>query len=46
LRDQFAIHVQPVSERTWRVGLRGADARSDAVGRLITGFDSVLKEAA
>jgi aspartate aminotransferase-like enzyme len=46
LREQFAIHVQPASERTWRVGLLGADARSDAVGRVITGFDSVLKEAA
>lgn len=46
LLEQFAVYVQPVGDRTWRVGLLGPDARPDAVGRVVTGFDSVLKEAA
>jgi aspartate aminotransferase-like enzyme len=43
LLDDFGVHVQRVAERTWRVGLLGADARRDAAQRVLTAIEKVLE---
>jgi (S)-ureidoglycine-glyoxylate aminotransferase len=42
LLEDFGVHVTRVAERAWRVGLLGADARHDAVQRVLTAIEKVL----
>jgi (S)-ureidoglycine---glyoxylate transaminase len=46
LLDQFGIHVRLLADKTWRIGLLGADARTDAVNRVVTSLEHVLKDTA
>jgi aspartate aminotransferase-like enzyme len=43
LLEDFGVHVTRVAERAWRVGLLGADARHDAVRRVLTAIEKVLE---
>jgi len=45
LLDQFGVHVRCVAERTWRIGLLGADARLDAALRVLTAVEDVLRQS-
>jgi aspartate aminotransferase-like enzyme len=42
LLEDFGIHVTKVAEGAWRVGLLGADARHDAVQRVVIAIEKVL----
>jgi aspartate aminotransferase-like enzyme len=42
LRDELGIHVQPVDERTWRLGLLGVDATPTNATRLLAAVEHVL----
>jgi len=42
LLDEFGVYVARVAVRSWRLGLLGADARNDAVGRVVTAVEKVL----
>lgn len=42
LLDDFGVYVTPVGPRSWRVGLLGADARNDAVHRVVSAIGEVL----
>ena len=43
LLEDFGVHVTHHPERAWRVGLLGADARQDAVQRVLTAIEKVLE---
>jgi aspartate aminotransferase-like enzyme len=42
LLEQFGVHVRLIAADTWRVGLLGADARLDAVLRVVAAIEYVL----
>jgi aspartate aminotransferase-like enzyme len=42
LQAQFGVHVQRAAERTWRLGLLGADAQLGAVTHLLSALEQVL----
>jgi aspartate aminotransferase-like enzyme len=42
LLEHFGVYVTQTAPRTWRVGLLGADARLDAVNRVVSAFERVL----
>jgi (S)-ureidoglycine-glyoxylate aminotransferase len=44
LREDYGVHLTMVDERTWRIGLLGADARVDAARRVLTAIEHVLSE--
>jgi (S)-ureidoglycine-glyoxylate aminotransferase len=44
LLEQFGIHVSLIDGQTWRIGLLGADARSDAAQRVLTAMEHVITE--
>jgi len=43
LLEQFGVYVTHVGTRTWRLGLLGADARPDAVNRVLAALEDILK---
>lgn len=42
LREDFGISVHHVAAQSWRLGLLGADARPDAVQRVLTAVEHIL----
>ena len=44
LLEQFSVHVSLINEKTWRIGLLGADARPDTAQRVLTALEHVLGE--
>jgi alanine-glyoxylate transaminase/serine-glyoxylate transaminase/serine-pyruvate transaminase len=42
LRDRFGVHVVRVAPQTWRLGLLGADARTDAAEHVLASVEKVL----
>jgi len=42
LHDELGVHVQPVGERTWRLGLLGADATLGNATRVVSALEQVL----
>jgi (S)-ureidoglycine---glyoxylate transaminase len=43
LLEEFGVHVTHVADHAWRVGLLAADARHDAVQRVLAAFEKVLE---
>jgi (S)-ureidoglycine-glyoxylate aminotransferase len=42
LLEQFGVYVTRLTPRTWRLGLLGADARPEAVERVLSSLEKVL----
>jgi aspartate aminotransferase-like enzyme len=42
LLEQLGVHVKRIDPSTWRLGLLGADARPEAVERVLAGLEDVL----
>jgi (S)-ureidoglycine-glyoxylate aminotransferase len=45
LLEVFGVHVRPIAPQSWRMGLLGADARLDAVTRVLSGVEHVLQKS-
>jgi (S)-ureidoglycine-glyoxylate aminotransferase len=45
LLEMFGVHVRPIAQHSWRIGLLGADARLDAATRVLSGVEHVLQKS-
>jgi aspartate aminotransferase-like enzyme len=43
LVEEFGVQVARIAPHTWRIGLLGADARSDAVNHVLAALEKVLR---